>query len=47
MYILLDGKSISSKLLEELKNKVSNLKLEGKTITLCDIVVGNDEASQV
>ena len=47
MYKLLDGKIISNKILEELKNKVEKLKLKGKTITICDIVVGNDEASKV
>lgn len=47
MYKLLDGKIISNKILEELKNKVEELKLKGKTITICDIVVGNDEASKV
>ena len=47
MYKLLDGKLISNKLLLELKDKISKLKNEGKSISLCDIVVGDDEASNV
>ena len=47
MYKLLDGKIVSNKILEELKCKVSSLKSIGKKISLCDILVGNDEASIV
>ena len=47
MYKLLDGKIVSNKILDELKNQVYNLKSSGIRISLCDIVVGNDEASKV
>ena len=47
MYKLLDGKIVSNKILNELKNSIYDLKSKGKVITLCDIVVGEDEASKV
>ena len=47
MYKLLDGKIISNKLLEEYKTKIYELKSIGKNISLCDIVIGNDEASKL
>lgn len=47
MYKLLDGKTISDKLLENYKTIIKNLKDNNKTITLCDICVGDDAASNV
>ena len=44
---IIDGKIISSQIKEELKEKVSKLKAEGKTSCLAVIQVGNDPASSV
>jgi methylenetetrahydrofolate dehydrogenase (NADP+)/methenyltetrahydrofolate cyclohydrolase len=47
MAYIIDGKKISSEIKDELKLKVSELKEEGKEITLAVIQVGNDPASTV
>lgn len=47
MAYIIDGKKISSEIKEELKNKVSALKQEGKEIVLAVIQVGQDPASSV
>lgn len=47
MAAIIDGKKISSELKDELREKVSKLKAEGKTVTLAVIQVGNDPASSV
>ena len=44
---MIDGKKISAEIKEELKEKVANLKAQGKEITLAVIQVGNDPASSV
>ena len=44
---IIDGKIISNQIKEELKEKVSKLKAEGKTSCLAVIQVGNDPASSV
>ena len=44
---IIDGKLISTQIKDELKEKVANLKKEGKQITLAVIQVGNDPASTV
>ena len=44
---LIDGKLISQQIRDELKEKVANLKKEGKEICLAVIQVGNDPASTV
>ena len=44
---MIDGKIISNQIKEELKEKVSKLKAEGKTSCLAVIQVGNDPASSV
>ena len=44
---LIDGKLISQQIKDELKEKVANLKKEGKEICLAVIQVGNDPASTV
>jgi len=44
---IIDGKIISIQIKEELKEKVSKLKAEGKTSCLAVIQVGNDPASSV
>lgn len=44
---IIDGKQISAQIKEELKQKVANLKEEGKKITLAVIQVGSDPASSV
>lgn len=44
---IIDGKKISSQIKEELKEKVSVMKQEGKTICLAVIQVGDDPASSV
>ena len=44
---IIDGKKISSEIKDELKEKVTALKAEGKEITLAVIQVGNDPASTV
>lgn len=47
MSLLIDGKKISSQIKDELKEKVTLLKDEGKEVTLAVILVGNDPASTV
>ncbi len=44
---IIDGKQISIQIKEELKEKVSKLKQEGKEVCLAVIQVGNDPASSV
>lgn len=44
---LIDGKAISSQIKDELKEKVANLKAQGKEIGMAVIQVGNDPASSV
>lgn len=44
---IIDGKAISSLIKDELKEKVSNLKAQGKETTLAVIQVGTDPASTV
>ena len=44
---IIDGKKISAEIKDELKEKVSALKAQGKEITLAVIQVGNDPASTV
>lgn len=44
---IIDGKKISQQIKDELKQKVSLYKSEGKNITLAVIQVGNDAASSV
>ncbi|MCH5269809.1 MAG: bifunctional methylenetetrahydrofolate dehydrogenase/methenyltetrahydrofolate cyclohydrolase FolD [Lachnospiraceae bacterium] len=44
---LIDGKAISAQIKEELKEKVSALKAQGRETTLAVIQVGNDPASTV
>lgn len=44
---IIDGKRISAEIKDELKEKVVQLKTEGKEITLAVIQVGNDPASTV
>ena len=46
--ILIDGKAVSLKIKNEVKEKVSSLKERfGKTITLAVVLIGNDPASEV
>jgi methylenetetrahydrofolate dehydrogenase (NADP+)/methenyltetrahydrofolate cyclohydrolase len=47
MYKIIDGKKISQEIKDELKQKVADLKLQGKEICLAVIQVGNDPASSV
>lgn len=47
MYKLIDGKSISTEIINELKTRVDCLKVSGKNIVLADILVGDDPASLV
>lgn len=47
MYQKIDGKLISQTIKDELKDKVAELKKQGKEITLAVIQVGNDPASSV
>ncbi len=47
MYKIIDGKKISQEIKDELKEKVSALKAEGKNICLAVIQVGGDPASSV
>lgn len=47
MATLIDGKKISQEIKDELKEKVTQLKKEGKEVTLAVIQVGNDPASTV
>lgn len=44
---LIDGKKISTEIKDELKEKVAQLKEQGKEVTLAVIQVGNDPASTV
>ena len=44
---LINGKEISQQIKDELKEKVSALKAQGKNICLAVIQVGNDPASSV
>ncbi len=46
--ILIDGKKIASEIRNELKEKISQLKVEGKNVPgLVAIIVGDDPASQI
>ena len=47
MAFVIDGKKISAQIKDELKDKVSTLKADGKEICLAVIQVGNDPASTV
>lgn len=47
MAFIIDGKKISNEIKEELKEKVTGYKQEGKEITLAVIQVGHDPASTV
>ena len=47
MAVLLDGKALSEKRMEELKNRVDALAKRGKTVGLSVILVGENPASQV
>ena len=47
MYKLIDGKMISQQIKDELKEKVGELKAQGKEICMAVIQVGNDPASSV
>ena len=47
MYQIIDGKKISQEIKDELKDKVTALKAEGKSICLAVIQVGSDPASSV
>ena len=47
MYRIIDGKKISQEIKDELKDKVTELKAQGKEIALAVIQVGNDPASTV
>ncbi len=44
---IIDGKKISNEIKEELKEKVSKLRQEGKNATLAVILVGQDPASSI
>ena len=44
---IIDGKSISAQIKEEVKEKIAALKAQGKTVTLAVIQVGADPASSV
>lgn len=47
MYQIIDGKKISQEIKDELKEKVAELKEQGKNVALAVIQVGNDPASGV
>ena len=47
MYQIIDGKKISQEIKDELRDKVADLKSQGKDICLGVIQVGNDPASSV
>lgn len=47
MYQIIDGKKISQEIKDELREKVTAFKEQGKTFTLAVIQVGNDPASSV
>ena len=44
---IIDGKKVSARIKEELKNEVANLKAEGKSVGLAVMIVGNNSASRV
>jgi methylenetetrahydrofolate dehydrogenase (NADP+)/methenyltetrahydrofolate cyclohydrolase len=44
---LIDGKKVAQEIKDELKEKVANLKSQGREITLVVVLVGSDPASQV
>ena len=44
---IIDGKKVSARIKEELKNQVANLKAEGKSVGLAVMIVGNNSASRV
>jgi len=47
MAFIIDGKRISNEIKDELKQKVEELKAEGKQVTLAVVLVGEDPASKV
>ncbi|MBE5868151.1 MAG: bifunctional methylenetetrahydrofolate dehydrogenase/methenyltetrahydrofolate cyclohydrolase FolD [Lachnospiraceae bacterium] len=47
MAVLIDGKAISKQIKDELRDKVAELKAQGREVTLAVIQVGNDPASSV
>lgn len=47
MEFIIDGKKVSNEIKEELKEKVTKFKNEGKEITLAVVLVGNDPASKI
>ncbi len=47
MAVLIDGKAISKQIKDELREKVADLKAQGREVTLAVIQVGNDPASSV
>ena len=47
MAVIIDGKTISQEIKDELKDKVAKLKAQGKQAALAVIQVGNDPASSV
>lgn len=44
---IIDGKAISAQIKEELKDRVTQMKEEGRELTLAVIQVGSDPASAV
>ena len=44
---IIDGKKVSARIKEDLKNEVANLKAEGKSVGLAVMIVGNNSASRV
>ena len=44
---IIDGKKVSARIKEELKQEVAKLKEEGKTVGLAVMIVGNNSASRV
>lgn len=47
MYNIIDGKSISKNILDELKDRINILNVTGKNRVIADIIVGDDPASLV
>ncbi|MBR2876853.1 MAG: bifunctional methylenetetrahydrofolate dehydrogenase/methenyltetrahydrofolate cyclohydrolase FolD [Clostridia bacterium] len=47
MAVIIDGKAVASEKRREIKNRVENLKSEGKTVGLAVIIVGENPASRV
>lgn len=47
MYKIIDGKSISNVILDDLRNKINDLKIAGKQVILADVFVGDNPASIV